>query len=167
MTRGRAIGLGAVVCVIGGLVAAELLTAGGSTSSRPAPALPREVLAGSRADLASLRGKPALINFWASWCKPCKEEAPELKRFDNSLGNRATLVGVDTGGDDPDSAREFIADSGWRYPILRDSSQSVRTAYGMNGLPTTFVLDANGDIVRTLQGPQTAATLRQALAAAQ
>jgi cytochrome c biogenesis protein CcmG/thiol:disulfide interchange protein DsbE len=167
MTRGRVIGLAVVVCAIAGIVLAEVLTAGGGTKSRPAPELPREVLAGQRTDLASLRGKPAVINFWASWCAPCKEEAPELKRFDEGLGDRATLVGVDTGGDNVDNARQFIADAGWRYTILRDGSQNARTAYGMSGLPTTFVLNAQADIVRTLQGPQTVSSLQEALDAAQ
>jgi cytochrome c biogenesis protein CcmG/thiol:disulfide interchange protein DsbE len=165
MTRGRAIGLAVLACVVVGVVAAELLTAGGGSSPRPAPQLPREVLRGPRMDLASLRGKPALVNFWASWCKPCQEEAPELKRFDESLGKRANLVGVDW-NDAPDNARKFIADSGWRYPVLRDPSQQVGYAYGLSGLPTTFVLNAEGQIVETLQGPQTAAKLRQALASA-
>ena len=155
-----------MVLVIAGIVAAEVLTAGGGTDARPAPALPREVLAGPRVDLASLRGKPALINFWASWCEPCKEEAPELKSFSNGLGDRATLVGVDW-GDSEDGARQFIAKSGWEYPILRDPTQKVGTQYGLNGLPTTFVLDADGDIVQTLQGPQTAASLNRALSAAE
>src|SRR5215211_5567356 len=166
MTRGRAIGLGLVVLVVGGLVAAELITAGGESSARPAPELPSQVLSGRQVDLASLRGKPALVNFWASWCGPCKDEAPELKRFSEELDGGATLVGVDW-GDDADNAREFIAKAGWRYPILRDPSQKVGTQYGLNGLPTTFVLNANGNIVQTLQGPQTAASLNQALAAAE
>ena len=165
MTRGRAIGLGVLACVVVGVVGAELLTAGGSSSARPAPQLPDQVLAGPRVDLASLRGKPALVNFWASWCKPCQQEAPELKRFDQTLGNRANLVGVDW-NDTPSNAMKFIADSGWQYPILRDPSQHVGYAYGLNGLPTTFVLNAQGEIVETLQGPQTAAKLRQALASA-
>jgi cytochrome c biogenesis protein CcmG/thiol:disulfide interchange protein DsbE len=163
VTRGRVIALAALAGVIGGVVAAELLTAGGGATTRPAPALPREVLAGPPTDLASLRGKPAVVNFWASWCEPCKEEAPELKRFDEEIGDRAALVGVDW-GDAAGSARDFIAKSGWSYPILRDPTQKVGTAYGLNGLPTTFVLDSDGDIVRTLQGPQTASSLRQALA---
>ena len=166
MTRGRAIGAGVVVLVIVGVVAAEVLTAGGGTHSRAAPELPREVLVGPRVDLASLRGKPALINFWASWCAPCKEEAPELKSFSDGLGGRATLVGVDW-NDSADSAREFIAKSGWDYPILRDPTQKVGTEYGLNGLPTTFVLDAHGNIVQTLRGPQTAASLERALSAAE
>ena len=164
MTRGRAIGLTLVVFAVGAVVIAEVLTAGGGSASRPAPELPREVLAGPRTDLASLRGKPALVNFWASWCAPCKEEAPELKRFDREIGARAALVGVDW-GDAAGNARDFIAKSGWKYPILRDPSQRVGTAYGLNGLPTTFVLDAEGRIARTLQGPQTASSLRRALAA--
>jgi len=166
MTRGRVIGAVAVVLVAGGLVAAELLTAGGGASVRPAPDLPSQVLSGKRVDLASLRGKPAVVNFWASWCGPCKEEAPELKRFSETLGDRAVLVGVDW-GDAEDNAREFIAKSGWSYPILRDPSQKVGTEYGLNGLPTTFVLDSDGNIVETLQGPQTVASLERALAAAQ
>jgi cytochrome c biogenesis protein CcmG/thiol:disulfide interchange protein DsbE len=165
VTRGRAIGLAVLACVVVGVVAAELLTAGGGSSARPAPQLPSEVLEGPRIDLASLRGKPALVNFWASWCKPCQQEAPELKRFDETLGNKANLVGVDW-NDTPSNARKFIADSGWRYPILRDPSQQVGYAYGLNGLPTTFVLNAQGEIVDTLQGPQTAVKLRQALASA-
>src|SRR3954454_10737593 len=166
MTRGLAIGLALVVLLIGGVVAAEVLTAGSGSSARPAPELPSQVLSGKRVDLASLQGKPAVVNFWASWCGPCKEEAPELKRFDEEVGDRATLVGVDW-GDAAGNARDFIAKSGWTYPILRDPSQKVGTAYGLNGLPTTFVLNADGDIVRTLQGPQTVTTLRQALAAAE
>jgi cytochrome c biogenesis protein CcmG/thiol:disulfide interchange protein DsbE len=166
VTRGRAIGLGILALVIGGVVVAEVVTAGGGSSSRRAPQLPSQVLSGPHVDLASLRGKPALVNFWASWCGPCKQEAPELKRFSESVGNRATLVGVDW-NDPADSAREFIAKSGWRYPILRDPTQKVGTEYGLNGLPTTFVLDADGNIVETLRGPQTAAKLHQALAAAE
>jgi cytochrome c biogenesis protein CcmG/thiol:disulfide interchange protein DsbE len=163
MSRGRVIGLAVLAAVICGVVAAEVVTAGGGAAARPAPELPHEVLAGPPTDLESLRGKPALVNFWASWCEPCKEEAPELRRFDRSLGSRATLLGVDW-GEDAAPAQSFIARSGWKYPVLRDPSQKVGLAYGFSGLPTTYVLDADGDIVQTLQGPQTAATLRQALA---
>jgi cytochrome c biogenesis protein CcmG, thiol:disulfide interchange protein DsbE len=166
VTRGRAIGLGVLACVVVGVVLAEVLTAGGGgESTRPAPKLPDQVLNGPRVDLASLRGKPALVNFWASWCEPCRQEAPELERFDKTLGNKANLVGVDW-NDTTDNATKFIADAGWQYPILRDGSQAVGTAYGLNGLPTTFVLNAQGQIVQTLQGPQTAAKLSHALASA-
>jgi cytochrome c biogenesis protein CcmG, thiol:disulfide interchange protein DsbE len=164
MSRGRIIGLGLVLAAIAGIVAAEIATSGGQ-ATRPAPALPTEVLSGHRVDLESLHGKPALINFWASWCAPCKQEAPELRRFAEQIRHRATLVGVDW-NDRAENARAFIAESDWRYPVLRDSSGEVGNAYGLNGLPTTFVLDSSGQIVQKLQGPQTASSLSQALASA-
>jgi cytochrome c biogenesis protein CcmG, thiol:disulfide interchange protein DsbE len=165
MTRRRAIWLGLVVVAIGGVVAAEIATSGGGQSSRPAPGLPTEVLSGRRVDLASLRGRPAIVNFWASWCGPCKQEAPELRRFAAQVGHRASVVGVDW-NDRPDNARAFITQSRWRYPVLRDSTGHVGTAYGLQGLPTTFVLNAKGDIVQKLQGPQTVSSLSQAVASA-
>jgi peroxiredoxin len=74
-------------------------------------------------------------------------------------------VGVDW-NDRPDNARTFIAQSDWRYPVLHDSSGEVGNAYGLNGLPTTFVLDSSGRIVQKLQGPQTASSLSRAVASA-
>jgi cytochrome c biogenesis protein CcmG, thiol:disulfide interchange protein DsbE len=165
MTRGRIVGLGLVLVAIGGIVVAEIATSGSGQASRPAPALPTQVLSGHRVDLASLRGRPAVVNFWASWCGPCKQEAPQLRSFDKDIGNRATLVGVDW-NDAADNARAFIAKSHWSYPVLRDPSGGVGNAYGLNGLPTTFVLDSSGDIVQKLQGPQTASSLNQAVASA-
>ena len=165
MSRRRTIGLGLVLLAVGGVIAAEVATTGGGRATRPAPALPTEVLSGHRVDLASLRGKPALVNFWASWCGPCKQEAPELRRFAEEIGHRAALVGVDW-NDRPDNARAFIAQSRWSYPVLRDPSGEVGNAYGLNGLPTTFVLDSSGHIVQKLQGPQTASSLSQAVASA-
>jgi cytochrome c biogenesis protein CcmG/thiol:disulfide interchange protein DsbE len=165
MTRSRMIGLGVVVVIVAGVVVAEVATSGGGQGARPAPALPTQVLSGHRVDLAALRGKPALINFWASWCGPCKREAPELRRFAEQVHGRAALVGVDW-NDNPASAHAFIIASHWSYPVLRDSSGNVGTSYGINGLPTTFVLNRSGDIVQKLQGPQTVATLERAISAA-
>jgi cytochrome c biogenesis protein CcmG/thiol:disulfide interchange protein DsbE len=165
MTRRRAIWLGLLLVVIGGVVAAEIATSGGGQGSRPAPALPTQVLSGPRVDLASLRGRPAVVNFWASWCGPCKQEAPELRRFAQGIGHRASLIGVDW-NDRPDNARAFIAQSHWSYPVLRDPTGGVGNAYGLNGLPTTFVLDSRGRIVQKLQGPQTVSSLNQAVASA-
>jgi cytochrome c biogenesis protein CcmG/thiol:disulfide interchange protein DsbE len=165
MTRRRMIGIGLALLIVGGVVAAEIATSGSGQTSRPAPALPKQVLAGPRVDLASLRGKPALINFWASWCGPCKQEAPELQRLAEKIGPRASLVGVDW-NDSAKNARAFITESHWSYPVLRDPGGEVGNAYGLNGLPTTFVLDSSGNIVQTLQGPQTVSSLNQALSSA-
>jgi thiol-disulfide isomerase/thioredoxin len=115
--------------------------------------------------LASLRGKPALINFWASWCEPCREEAPELERFDRSLGAAEQLVGVDY-TDQRDGGRKFIRKYGWTFPILEDPDGIYGARYRFTGLPTTVVLDSRGRIVETLRGPQSVASLKRALNAA-
>jgi thiol-disulfide isomerase/thioredoxin len=133
-------------------------------TTRPAPALPRQVMVAPPASLASLRGKPAAINFWASWCGPCRKEAPELARLATALGGRARLVGVDW-SDNAGDARAFIARYDWRFPILRDGDGTVGNRYGLAGLPTTFILDRRGRIVRQLTGPQTAAGIERELAA--
>ncbi len=151
---------------VGALAAAVLIAGTRSAAGRAAPPLPRQVLTPPAVTLASLRGKPALINFWASWCQPCQEEAPRLQRFAAGLGGRGHLVGVDY-SDALSDARAFIRRYRWTFPVLRDGSGTTGAAYDIPGLPTTAVLDAQGRIVKTLIGPQTQKTLEAALRAAQ
>lgn len=129
---------------------------------RSAPALPTQVLVPPRVTVTSLRGRPAFINFWASWCAPCTRETPQLQRFARLVGGRASIVGVDW-GDGVSSARRFIARFTVRYPILRDADDATGARFGLTGLPTTYVLDSSGRVALTLYGPQTMATLDRAL----
>jgi len=158
--RRAAVVLVAALAVVIGVGAA---TRQSSAPRRAAPALPTQALRPPAVTLASLRGHPALVNFWASWCHPCAKEAPELARLGRERSVR--LVSVDT-GDDAADARRFVAHYGWSFPVLRDDSGSVRERYNITGLPTTFALDARGRIVRTLTGPQTVGSLKAALRAA-
>ena len=153
------------VVLVAGLIAYEVLSAGSSSKARPAPPLPTTVLQAPKTTLASLRGKPALINFWASWCEPCRKEAPELERLQRSLHGAGRLVGVDY-TDQTDAGRKFIDEYGWSFPVLEDPDGIYGARYRFSGLPTTVVLDAKSRIVETLRGPQTAAELRQALRSA-
>src|SRR6478752_9065463 len=90
--------------------------AGKSTpAGRVAPALPREHLSGADVRLASLRGRPAVVTFWASWCEPCVQEAPALERFSRGLHGRGTLVGVNWGDTSKSAARAFIRRYGWSF----------------------------------------------------
>jgi cytochrome c biogenesis protein CcmG, thiol:disulfide interchange protein DsbE len=151
--------------VVAVLIATELLTSGsGGDVGKPAAPLPTAVLQPPKVTLAGLRGKPTLVNFWASWCGPCRAEAPELERFDRSLGGAARLVGVDY-TDRRDSALAFIHRYGWTFPVLSDPDGVYGARYQFSGLPTTVVLDSRGRIVEALRGPQTVADLRRALAA--
>jgi cytochrome c biogenesis protein CcmG, thiol:disulfide interchange protein DsbE len=151
---------------VAALIVFEVATAGPTGSSaRPAPQLPTTVLQPPKTTLADLSGKPALVNFWASWCEPCRKEAPELERLDRSLNGSARLVGVDY-TDQEESARAFIKEYGWTFPVLTDPNGVYGARYGFSGLPTTVVLDPAGRIVQTLRGPQTEADFRAALDAA-
>jgi cytochrome c biogenesis protein CcmG/thiol:disulfide interchange protein DsbE len=163
---GRRVVLSVVaVALVAGLITFEALSSGSGQTGRPAPPLPSAVLQAPKTSLASLRGKPALINFWASWCEPCREEAPELERFARSLHGEGRLVGVDY-TDQTDGGREFVRRYGWTFPILSDPDGVYGARYRFSGLPTTVVLDPRGRIVETLRGPQSAADLRAALRAA-
>jgi thiol-disulfide isomerase/thioredoxin len=151
----------AVACIVA-FVAVEALSGTHDASARTAPPLPAKVLEPPAATIASLHGRPAIVHFWASWCGPCQKEAPELARLSGALHGRATLVGVDY-TDAAGSARAFIARHDWRFPILADPDGHTGDAYGLSGLPTTFLVDADGRIVRRLTGPQTEAGLLRAL----
>jgi cytochrome c biogenesis protein CcmG, thiol:disulfide interchange protein DsbE len=154
------------VLAVAGMIAVEVLgpSSNGTTGMR-APPLPTAALSGARVSVTELRGKPAFINFWASWCDPCHREAPEIERFDRSLRGRARLVGVDY-TDQSDSARSFIHHYGWSFPVLSDPDGIAGARYGFTGLPSTVVLDRAGRIVETLRGPQDLADLDRALRAA-
>jgi cytochrome c biogenesis protein CcmG/thiol:disulfide interchange protein DsbE len=140
------------------------LAGGGGGNGHPAPPLPGDHLSGAPVTLASLRGHPALVTFWASWCEPCESEAPALERFARSLGARAKLIGVNWSDPSVSAARSFVKRYGWTFPNLRDPQGASGLAYGVTGLPTTFAIDSSGRVRATLRGPQTQRTLASALA---
>ena len=139
-------------------------------NGRFAPGLPSETLLGPRTTVASLLAgahrRPALVVFWASWCGPCAREAPALERFAQSHAGHGRIVAVDW-NDELSEARAFVRHYRWTFPTLRDAEGSVGSAYGLTGLPTTFVINARGQIAGTLRGPQTESSLAQALAGAE
>jgi thiol-disulfide isomerase/thioredoxin len=133
---------------------------------RPAPPLPSQAIDGTPVALAGLRGHAVLINFFASWCVPCQREAPALARFASSAVGRGHLVGVDTGDTSVTDARKFVARYGWQFSVLNDAHSTTANDYRLDGLPTTYVVDASGRIVSQLIGAQTVASLTAALKAA-
>jgi cytochrome c biogenesis protein CcmG/thiol:disulfide interchange protein DsbE len=132
----------------------------------PAPdhVLPRLDGPGS-ASLADYRGKVVFLNFWASWCPPCREEAPLLSRFQHQLGDRGTVLGV-TYKDDPEASIAFAKKYALGYPSLRDSKLELAPEYGTRALPETFVIDGKGRIVAVSRGQVTQEFLDNALAEA-
>lgn len=87
-----------------------------------------------------------VVNFFASWCRPCEEEAPVLNRLQRALSGHGTIVGVawnDLTGD----TRRFVSEHGARYPILRDVDGKLTQSYGVAAMPETFVIDPRGRVV--------------------
>ena len=104
--------------------------------------------------LARLHGTPVLVNIWASWCGPCRQEAPFLAAASRTYGDRVQFVGVDI-LDARDSARAFMRASGWAYPSVFDPSAAIRNGLGVLGQPATLFYDADGALVKRWLGPLT------------
>ena len=121
-----------------------------------APAFTLRRLEGTgHVSLASLRGKAVVLNFWASWCDPCKSEAAVLERDWARYRSRGVVfVGVDY-HDLASDARRFVAAHGLTFTMLQDGSGSVTGSYGISQVPETYVLDRQGRIVAHLAGPLT------------
>jgi len=114
----------------------------------PTPSLPVLDGAGKRS-LADYRGKVVLLNYWASWCEPCRTEAPLLERWQRGMQARGgTILGVDT-QDVTGDASTFIRDHGLTYPSLRDGDGHTQAALGITGMPESFLIDRQGHIVAT------------------
>jgi cytochrome c biogenesis protein CcmG, thiol:disulfide interchange protein DsbE len=128
----------------------------------PAPDGELESLAaaGEADRIADYRGGWLLINFWASWCEPCRDEAPALEEFwREHRDENVTVLGVNL-DDTSDDAREFIAEFGLTYPQLRDGDgRQWRDDYGMTGFPESFLVDPEGDFAVIRRGPVDAEVL--------
>ena len=131
--------------------------------------LPRVILAclgpGPAVDTAELAGRPVVLNFWASWCDPCREEMPMLGELDEEVGDRVRFLGVNT-KDDPAAAADFLDETGVRFEQLYDpDGELLRQLRTVQGLPVTLVLDADGAVSLEQIGQIDETTLRDALAA--
>ncbi len=105
--------------------------------------------------LASYRGRPIVLNFWASWCVPCKSEATVLERdWTRYRGRGVVFLGVDYHDLAPD-ARRFVSAHALTFTMLEDGSGAVTGSYGISQVPETYVLDRRGRIVAHLAGPIT------------
>jgi cytochrome c biogenesis protein CcmG/thiol:disulfide interchange protein DsbE len=125
---------------------------------RPAPDFTLPGLSGRQQDavrLTDLRGHVVVVNFWASWCTECRTEQAALNRVWQRFRDAGVVViGVnfeDTTGD----AREYVASSGASYPVVVDTRSRTALAYGLRGVPETYVIDPHGQLVHRVIGPVT------------
>ncbi|MGZ8662665.1 MAG: TlpA family protein disulfide reductase [Actinomycetota bacterium] len=110
--------------------------------------------------LADLRGTPLVVNVWASWCGPCRLEAPALAEAVTGYGDRVQFLGLDVLDARPD-ARAFIQEYGWPYPSLFDRTGAIRDRLGLFGQPATLFYDTDGTLVDRYVGSITAEQLTE------
>ena len=110
-----------------------------------APDFTIDILDGEEKSLRDYRGKPVVVNFWASWCGPCRDEAPDLVKLHNKYGDRVDFVGI-IFQDEEGAARRFIEEFDVKYENGMDPGGKASAAYKITGIPTTLVIDAKGDL---------------------
>lgn len=131
---------------------------------KDAPTFVLDGLNGGKLALADFTGKPLVLNFWASWCEPCREEMPDLQRFSTSQKDVA-VAGVAV-SDAPADSRAFAREAGVTFPLGVDRRAELAADFGVSTLPATVVIDARGRIVSTTRGTVSAADLARARALA-
>jgi thiol-disulfide isomerase/thioredoxin len=118
----------------------------------PAPDFKLETLDGKPLTLAAYKGKVVLLNFWATWCGPCRAEIPDLIALQDKYGDRLQILGLVVDDDDQDAIKSFVSDSRINYPVALATNE-IRLQYGgIAALPTSFVIDPEGRIVQKHEG---------------
>ena len=126
----------------------------------------RRALADGKTAIAELRGYPVVLNVWASWCVPCKKEAPELAASARAHAGKVAFLGLDV-QDLKSDARRFLEHYDVRYVSVRDGSGATGDAYGITGVPETYWIDARGRIVDHYPGQVSRRQLEDGIRAAQ
>lgn len=167
--------------IIVGVIGIVLLTTFGLKSTTTQPVVPPDVrpeigftapdfslkdLNGQTVKLSDFRGKPVYINFWASWCPPCREEMPELVKFYEKNKGKVVVLTIDIIFNDKlDEVRKLLQANNATYPVLLDEDPKNGAAYNyaITGIPEHFFIDKNGIIRDTAKGPMTLKMLEASL----
>ncbi|MBK5963164.1 alkyl hydroperoxide reductase [Thiocystis minor] len=120
----------------------------------PAPDFNLQGPDGQTYRLADYRGKPIILNFWATWCPPCRAEMPSMQRAHDILASEGIAVIAINVGDDAEAVRQFLSDTPVSFPLPMDSDSTIAQRYPVIGLPTTFVIDAEGRLAFSATGEQ-------------
>ncbi len=131
---------------------------------RPAPgfSLPDLRRPEEKVELASYRGRPVVLNFWASWCVPCRREMPTFQAVSQELGHRVAFVGINH-QDGRSPALRLLEETGVTYPAGHDPEGKVAVAYGLIGMPTTVFISPTGQVVATQVGEMSRSQLATAI----
>ena len=121
---------------------------------------------GNTVRFSDLTGKPTVINFWASWCPPCKSEMPEFDKVYRELGESVTFLMInatDGNRETVESASSYMDGQDYSFPVYFDTSQEASYVYGISSLPTTVFIDGDGNLITGAMGMIDEATLRRGI----
>jgi len=127
---------------------------GGASQTKAAADITVTALNGSRQKLSDLKGKVVMLNFWATWCPPCREEIPSLMNLNKMMEGKPfqmLAVSIDEGG--KADVEKFFSRSGFSLPAYTDQDRKAAAIYGVTGVPETFLIDTKGNIVKKVIGP--------------
>jgi cytochrome c biogenesis protein CcmG, thiol:disulfide interchange protein DsbE len=130
--------------------------------NHPAPPFTLTALDGATFALNELHGQPLVINFWATWCFPCRQEMPMLQSTWERYGDSVLILGVDV-GEQETIVQDFVDEFQLTFPILLDEPMAVAGEYNVRGLPTTFFIDGNGIIRQIYPGELNSAILAEGI----
>ena len=148
---------------LGGQVQVDSLGTQEEAAKQAAPEFTVYDLDGNPHSLSDFRGKPVILNFWATWCGYCKVEMPEFEEKFREYGNdiQFIMLNVTDGSQETvETASAFIAEQGYTFPVYYDTDLAAASAYNTSGLPVTYFIDADGNFVAWQQGMMTAETLQ-------
>ncbi len=159
VTRGQIIALAVAILFLAILAAGLILRHQGRPESGPAPDFTLQLFDGGTFRLSEQRGKVVVINFWASWCQPCKDEAPDLERTWRRYRDKGVVfVGVNW-SDTEAKARAYLKEFDITYPNGPDLGRRIGQKYRIQGVPETFFVDKQGNVRRVVIRPMTEAEL--------
>lgn len=125
-----------------------------AAENRPAPDIVVTALNGESLRLSHLKGKVVLLNFWATWCPPCREEIPSMMKLNRAMAGKPfqmVAVSLDEGG--KPAIEAFFRSSGYQLPAYTDTDGRAATLYGVSGVPESFVIDKSGVVAKKVIGP--------------
>jgi peroxiredoxin len=153
--------------IVAGLLILAVITAGCSQSreeekspdqvaalGKPAPSFELQDTNGRIWKLADLRGQVVFVNFWATWCPPCREEMPAMQKLYELMPKDSFKMLTILSNDEPALATAFAAKGGFDFPILIDPGSQVAQAYGITGVPETYIVDKQGILQQKYLGPR-------------
>jgi cytochrome c biogenesis protein CcmG/thiol:disulfide interchange protein DsbE len=129
----------------------------------PAPDFSLATLDGETVTLSELRGRPVVLNFWATWCDPCRREMPALQATAELFADEVIILGIDE-GESASVVKNFVTEYGITYPILLDENFATGDRFNVRGMPTTFFIDGEGIIRHLWIGEMNRITLAEGIA---